>query len=305
VATPLPSIRKPAFGPADFGNWFETVETADVTSNYVHSRLAARDEASWQSLRPTIANYLEWAHADARDIFHDSLSISLDPRGGENSIEYPRNLPLQTRKGYFGEVFCGMLAESGQVHTDLAWTVPIFLFRLHTQAEEYLMRLITGEPAAANIVGRTGSDNLALCLNADGSINAILASEAKCYETFNITKAREALSGLGTQAPVPVSLGQLKRLLVEMDPEGFEPTILCLETIIKNARNPTIPRHDLLVLIFEDPNIKIYDQPRISLEEKTANYVGGRPLQIVEVHLPIAGALIEELYAGLYSNKKP
>jgi len=293
---------KPTFGSTDFENWFETVRTDDPAGDYVNLRLRARDNARWQNLRPTIVQYLEWAHADARRIFHDALGITLDPRGGRAHVEYPGSLPQTTRKGYFGEVFCGILAEARQVHAEDEWMVPIFLFRLHTQAEEYLMRLITGEQAAGTIVGRTGSDNLALSLKPDGSVKAILAGEAKCYETFNTTKARKALSDLGAQAAVPVSLGQLKRLLAELDPELFESTILDLEKIIKNARQPTVPRHDLLVLIFEDPAIKDYDAPRISIAEKTANYAGGRPLQVVEVHLPGAGRLIEELYGGLYAN---
>lgn len=84
-----------------------------------------------------------------------------------------------TRKGYFGEVFCGILAEAEQVHTDDEWMVPIFLFRLHSQAEEYLMRLLTGEPAGSAVVGRTGSDNLALSLNGDGTVKAILRVRPK------------------------------------------------------------------------------------------------------------------------------
>ena len=299
---PNETFPKPTFGSTDFDNWFETVRTDDAAGNYVNFRLRARDAARWQNLRPTIAHYLEWAHADARRIFHDALGITLDPRGGRPPVEYPGSLPLMTRKGYFGEVFCGILAEAGQVHADDEWMVPIFLFRLHTQAEEYLMRLITGEPAGGAIVGRTGSDNLALSLNGNGTVKAILGGEAKCYEAFNVTKAREALTDLGAQAAVPVSLGQLKRLLAEIDPEGFEATILDLEKIIKNARQSTVPRHDLLVLIFEDPKIKTYDAPRIGAAEKKASYVAKRPLHVVEVHLPGAGALIEELYAGLYAN---
>ena len=297
-------FTKPTFGSADFDDWFETVRMDDAASKYVNCRLSARDAARWENLRPTIAQYLEWAHADARRIFHDSLGITLDPRGGPPPIEYPRSLPLMTRKGYFGEVFCGILAEAGQVHGGDDWTVPIFLFRLHTQAEEYLMRLITGEPEGSAIVGRTGSDNLALSLNSDGTVKAILGAEAKCYQGFNTTKAREALTDLGAQAAVPVSLGQLKRLLAEIDPARFEATILDLEKIIRNARQSTVPRHDLLVLIFEDPKIKNYDTPRISVAEKTANYTARRPLQVVEVHLPGAGALIEELYAGLYAKNE-
>jgi hypothetical protein len=299
---PNETFPKPTFGSADFENWFETVRTDDAAGSYVNFRLRAREAARWQNLRPTIAQYLEWAHADARRIFHDSLGITLDPRGGRPPVEYPGSLPLETRKGYFGEVFCGILADAGQVHAEHEWTVPIFLFRLHNQAEEYLMRLITGEPAAGTIVGRTGSDNLALSLNGDGTVKAILGEEAKCYKTYNTTKAREALTDLGAQAAVPVSLGQLKRLLAEIDPEGFEATILDLERIIKRARQSTVPRYDVLVLIFENPAIQNYNSPRISVAEKNANYAGGRPLQVVEVHLPGAGALIEELYAGLYAN---
>jgi hypothetical protein len=274
----------------------------DAASKYVNFRLRARDNARWQNLRPTISQYLEWAHADARRIFHESLGITLDPRGGRPPVEYPNSLPVTTHKGYFGEVFCGILAEAGQVHVEDEWVVPVFLFRLHNQAEEYLMRLITGEQASGTIVGRTGSDNLALSLNGDGTVKAILGGEAKCYESFNTTKARKALTNLGAQAAVPVSLGQLKRLLAEIDSEVFEATILDLERIIKNARQPTVPRHDLLVLIFEDPKIRDYSAPRISVAEKTANYFADRPLQVVEVHLPGAGALIEELYAGLYGS---
>lgn len=300
----MKTFAKPTFGSVDFDNWFETLRIDDAASNYVNCRLRARDAAHGGNFRPTIAQYLEWAHADARSIFHDSLGITLDPRGGRPPIEYPRSLPLMTRKGYFGEVFCGILAEAGQVHTGDEWTVPIFLFRLHTQAEEYLMRLITGEPAGSAILGRTGSDNLALSLNGDGTVKAILGAEAKCYTVFNATKAREALTDLGAQAAVPVSLGQLKRLLAEIDPDRFETTILDLETIIRNARQATVPRHDLLVLIFENPSVRNYNTPRISVANKTANYAAGRRLQVVEVHLPGAGALIEELYAGLYADNQ-
>lgn len=300
----MKEFAKPTFGSADFDNWFETVRTDDAASNYVNCRLRARDVVRWESLRPTLSQYLEWAHADARRIFHDSLGVTLDPRGGRPPIEYPRSLPLMTRKGYFGEVFCGILADAGQVHVGDEWMVPIFLFRLHTQAEEYLMRLITGEPAGSAIVGRTGSDNLALSLNGDGTVKAILGAEAKCYEGFNTTKAREALTDLGLQAAVPVSLGQLKQLLAEIDPERFEATILDLEQIIRNARQSTVPRRDLLVLIFEDPKKKNYNTPRVGVAEKKANYAADRLLQVVEVHLPGAGALIEELYAGLYSSSQ-
>lgn len=293
---------KPEFGSADFERWFETARTDDPGGNYVNFRLCARDAADWRNLRPTIAQYLEWAHADARRVFHDSLGITLDPRGGRPPVEYPGSLPLATRKGYFGEVFCGILAEAGRVHAEDEWTVPLFLFRLHTQAEEYLMRLITGEPVGGAIVGRTGSDSLALAIKPDGSVRAILAEEAKCYAAFNVTKAREALSGLGAQAAVPVSLGQLKRLLAEIDPESFEATILDLEKIIKSASQSTVPRRDLLVLIFEDPGIKNYDTPRISAAEKAANYAAHRPLEVVEAHFPGVEALIEELYADLYAN---
>ena len=296
------TFLKPTFGPSDFGNWFETEREEHTDDDYVNYRLRVRDVKHWQNLHPTITQYFEWAHADARCIFHENLCATLDPRGGSSLPEYPRSLPQKTRKGYFGEVFCGILADTGQVHSHLNWRVPICLFRLHTQAEEYLMRLITGEPAAQTIVGRTGSDNLALSLNQDGTLRAIMGAEAKCYETFNTTKAKKALSDLGAQATVPVSLGQLKRLLLEIDSNGFGATILDLEKIIKNARQSTVPRFDLLVLIFEDPAIKTYTSPRISVTEKNENYTGGRPLQIVEVHLPGAGMFIDALYAGLYAN---
>ncbi|MGI8740014.1 MAG: hypothetical protein ACR2KU_10405 [Gammaproteobacteria bacterium] len=80
---------KPTFGSTDFDNWFETVRTDDAAGNYVNFRLRARDATRWQNLRPTIAQYLEWAHADARRIFPEDLGITLDPRGGRPPVEIP------------------------------------------------------------------------------------------------------------------------------------------------------------------------------------------------------------------------
>jgi hypothetical protein len=255
-------------------------------------------------VRPLVIAYLERAHLDARDYFHGALGQGLDPRGGDYAITYPSSLPLGTKKGYFGEVFCGMLAEVGQVDGGEEWTVPIFLFRLHHAAEEYLMRLITGEQVAEEMPGRTGSDCLALALTADASVQAILSAESKCYETFNVTKAKEAIADVGAQAGIPVSLPQLKRLLAEIHPEHYQATILALEKIITAAHQPAVPRRDLVVFIFEDPNVRDYTAPRITLADVQREYRCrcDRRLQVVEVHLPGAGDLIPRLYDALYRS---
>lgn len=255
-------------------------------------------------MRPTVLAYFEQAHADARQCFCAALGLSLDPRVIKPAVDYPASLPIQTKKGYFGEVFCGILAEGGKVAGEKKWTVPIFLFRLHQQAEEFLFRLITGEAVADQIPGRTGSDCLALALDTGGEIEAILAAEAKCYEKFNITKAHEALCDLGSQAAVPVSLPQLKRLLMEIGRERYEPTILALERIISSARQPIVPRRDLMVFIFEDPAVQQYTTPRISVADVAAHHGNGRPLQVVEVHLPGAESLIKRLYEDLYQGRE-
>jgi hypothetical protein len=286
----------------DFEVWFDAGSSREPDGLYTHLRLRARDAQRWAEVRPAVIAYFERAHADARDYFHEALGVSLDPRGGDHVIDYPSSLPLGTKKGYFGEVFCGMLAEAEQVAGGEDWEVPIFLFRLHHAAEEYLTRLITGEAVAVDMPGRTGSDCLALALAQDGSIEAILSAESKCHETFNITIAKQAIAALGTQAGVPVSLPQLKRLLAELDAERYKPTILALERLITVARQPTVPRRDLIVFIFEDPAVHDYAAPRITVADIQGHYRCNcdRRLQVVEVHLPGAGALIEQLYDGLY-----
>src|SRR5712691_3617933 len=90
VHVPPLESAKPTFRSTDFDNWFETVRMDDAATDYVNFRLRAREVARWQNLRPMIAQYLEWAHADARQVFHADLGITLDPRGGPSPVEYPR-----------------------------------------------------------------------------------------------------------------------------------------------------------------------------------------------------------------------
>src|SRR5271154_4743902 len=98
LVMPDATFPKPTFGSNDLENWFETVRMDDAAGKYVNFRLRARDAARWQSIRPIITQYIEWAHAGPRRCFHDSLGISLDPRGGRPPVEYPGSLPLATRK---------------------------------------------------------------------------------------------------------------------------------------------------------------------------------------------------------------
>src|SRR5258708_4404273 len=101
-----------SIGSSNLADWFEVRASAPGPDNYVNVRLRARGAEHWRRVRPSVTSYCERAHADARQCFHNAIGLSLDPRGGGPRVEYPRSLPLQMKKAYFGEVFCGMLAEA-------------------------------------------------------------------------------------------------------------------------------------------------------------------------------------------------
>lgn len=288
---------------ADLHAWFRTVElSGDIDSDYAHVRMLQAEMGGWQVVRDKLIALLERAHSDARTYFHTDLCLSLDPYDTSlGSYAYPKNLPLETQLGYFGEAFCAMISEGMELVGKRSWTVPVFLFRIHNQAEEYLHRLIYGEPVSKGIPGRTGSDFIALCLDDRRHVQAFLAGEAKCHETFNITKAQEALTDLGEQSPIPRSLGQLKRVLSDNNLMVWRDTIQSIERILL-TKTP-VPRTDLFVYIFEKPGTTHYSSPRITKETKTKYHRCQRPLHVAEVHIPDARLMVSALYEGLYRKE--
>ena len=287
----------------DLISWFHTFDqSGDLGSNFAHLRAVQQDVNGWHCVRDKLRKYLEDAHRDARDFFHSDLCLSLDPFGSQTpSFSYPNSMPEDAQLGFFGEAFCGIISSAIQIVGHLTWTVPVFLFRLHNAAGEHLHRLIYGDPVPPSIAGRTGSDFIALCLDGDRRVTAVLSGEAKCHTTFNLTHARAALEGLGEQGATPVSLGQLKRVLGDLPARLWGETVRSIESILMTRA--AVSRYDLFVYIFENPKLVNYVSPR--LPQATAQTTHGmkRPLQIVEVWIPDLGTLVETIYQELYTQE--
>jgi hypothetical protein len=166
-----------------FSSWLQNLVTESADKKYRHrlftEYLNTRDE-TLQALTAYVRN----AHEDARRYLHELFSNTLDPFGTQSSFDpaegYPELLEMKTLKGYFGEIFAGLIAEYFSPFGEDDWKVPVFLFRYHTVAFQELERIRQTGGKAKEIPGRTGDDCLAFQVNSEGEIIRYLYCEAKC-----------------------------------------------------------------------------------------------------------------------------
>lgn len=276
-------------------------------ADYYHLHLVLLKTAPLDKLKEKLIPYYEVAHHDARKRFNDVYGISLAPFNISNKIvSYPHSLPEETIKGFFGEVFCAIVALNFDIHLKEKWKIPAFLFREHSTAGQYLHRLGKNIKASGGELGRTGDDFLAIVLNNKFQITNCLVSESKCHEKFNITKAGEVFEKISDESISPTSLGQLKDIIREMKIDNLEEIIKGIDEIIFYDINkpPKHKRIDLFLYAFENPGVKQYPPTRISDSKAHEKYTAQRKIQAVELHFPEMMKFIKELYNELYSEKK-
>jgi len=95
-------------------------------------------------LKPVIKAYVEAAHEDAKQQFDSLFGEDLDPLSPSSQscpVRYPSSLPRKTLMGCFGEVMAGLLVETMRPFETDGWHVPVYLFRVHENAEQYLTQL--------------------------------------------------------------------------------------------------------------------------------------------------------------------
>jgi hypothetical protein len=287
-----------------FTAWFSApLLDGDLDGRFAHTRLIQLSANGWECVREELISYIERAHQDAREFFCTEWCLSLDPFGSEvPAVVYPGSLPQDTLLGYFGEAFCGMIAEGQELIGRRTWTVPVFLFRLHNQAGEHLHRLIFGERVPKSIMGRTGSDFIGLCLDEERRVVALLVGEAKCQATLNITVAKKALKDLGEQAATPVSLGQLRTVLRSLPGDGWNETVRSIEEIL--LTRSAVERTDLFVYIFEDPGVVNYSAPRLPQSVVASEHGLRRRIQVAEVQIPDLRRLVSTIYTSAYQPRE-
>jgi len=306
--------------------WLEDYST--VKENYGHLLLEQKENPD-----PDLANllvpYFESAHRDARMYFCEQIGINLHPDAdiaGDGEAEdteslYPRCLPVSARRGLFGEVMAGMLTEQYSYVGDHVWSVPIFLFRYHSDVEKYLFDLSRDTERKRQVFGRFGSDFLGLCLNEDGDVVRFIAGEAKWRDELNPSTIETLMLGkwvkskdtgkrtrsgkgiwheVNRDTPVPHGLRQLQRLLQERDPDGHGAAILSLDKALA-LRNPVpIPRTNLILITGNDVPTRPEREPLIPWEKMPEEYTAPHDLQVVELILNGGVDLIDHIYDALW-----
>jgi hypothetical protein len=304
-------------------DWLE--KHPSTNGNFGHLLLLQK-EMDRQTLCQALRPYFESAHLDARQVFHADIGIDLHPDagdGGEAPIEYPGCLPSTTRKGLFGEVMAGLVTEGYELVGSHDWRVPIFLFRYHEDARNYLFTLARNPERKRQTIGRLGSDFIGLLLDEDGAVIRFIAGEAKWRKTLNRSAVDAVMygkkvanpaggakvhSGKGVwndvnyDPPVPIGVRQLMRLLQECDPDGYDAAILSMERALVLHNPEPLPRTNLIIIVGNGaPTRKKMDR-LLPFEDMPDDYTAGHDLQLVEVILKDGEELIDALYEGLWSD---
>jgi hypothetical protein len=268
--------------------------------------------------------YFESAHADARAFFHEQMGIELHPDsdGPEAHITYPTCLPSITRRGLFGEVMAGMLTEHYDFIGSHEWTIPVFLFRYHEDAEAYLFALVRDEERKREVYGRRGSDFLALALNDEGDIERFIAGEAKWRKKLQPAVVAELMYGkkkrnpdteelehdgkgiwfqINRDIPAPHGLRQLQRLLREIDPNGYSAAIARLDRVLVVRNAEPLPRTNLIMISGGDVPSRKSKTSLIPWEAVPDDYTAPHDLQVVELILHDGNDLIDGVYDALWA----
>ena len=311
--------------PADALNeWLE--EHPSTNDNFGHLLLLqkeADDGAICDALRP----YFESAHLDARRVFHTDIGIDLHPDAGDEDappIEYPGCLPSTTRRGLFGEVMAGLITESYELVGAHHWCVPIFLFRYHEDARNYLFALARNPQKERQTIGRLGSDFIGLLLDDEGAVVRFIAGEAKWRKTLTksvvdtlllgkkiddpaggeekIRSEKGVWNGVNNEPPVPIGVRQLSRLLEEHDPEGYDAAILSMERALVLHDLEPLPRTDLIIIVGNGAARREKMDCLLPFVKMPTEYTAGHNLQLVEAVLKNGEELIEALYNSLWSD---
>jgi hypothetical protein len=299
---------QPATPVAFLHEWLNSERTAN--GRYAHHLL--REEVARRPAAITpLQSAIEHANEDVRTRLRLVQLISLDPFGDEEAEVvdpargYPAFLDYITLKGYFGEIMAGLIALTYGSHGLDSWEIPVFLFRCHEAALQYLERQQQEHPAdepdfavideQPRIPGRTGDDCLAFQRDANGQIVRVLCCEAKCTDGHSAKHIREAHIKASEPALKPVDL----RLLIEALEDYEDPAAIAWRDALLRLRlravlPPGYERCDLVCYIYAQEPVR--NRTWIPVDAPHGNYVAGRRLEAVEVYLPDIHDLIVAVY---------
>ncbi len=277
-------------------SWLSSSVTESADKRYRHQLLKEKTERR-SAMVSELKALVQIAHQDAICHLRKVAGISLDPLKPniiDPTIGYPSQLDAITLKGYFGEIFAGLIAENFSPFGKDDWEVPAFLFRFHNVAFQELERWRQTKEEPGRIPGRTGDDCLAFRRDCQGRIICSLVCEAKCtkgHDTSLIAGAHEKVSETN---PKPVDLVWLIDIL-----RSYEDSIS--SKWVEALRHLLIPgdtdceRYDLVSYVCGQHPIQ-NPSGWIPTDKPHSAYTAGRRLEAVEVHLEKVDDLIDEVY---------
>ena len=277
--------------------WLEHSISESNKHPYTHRLLKEKPEQR-DLILDNLRKYIEQAHADAVRHLRRLAAVSLDPLTKptfDPAEGYPEKLPDRTLKGYLGEVLAGLIAESFPHFNHDGWIVPVYSFRFHETAFDYLERVRQGGTVGRHIVGRTGDDTLAFLRDESGIIKKVLACEAKCAKDFNTKLNSDAHRKASEAIAKPVEIPRLIRLLQEyLDDAELQKWRESLYSLYFKDDFTDYERCDLVSYACgKSPSERA---TWIDRDSPHAEYQAGRKLETVEIHLSDLDELVKLLY---------
>ena len=267
--------------------------------------------------------YFESAHLDARECFHKLARISLHPDNDEIGCigQYPVALPLKTRKGLFGEVMSGMFTEAYKFIGEHEWVIPVFLFRNHEDAGQYIYTLNRDPDRKREVLGRKGDDFIAIVVDQEGNVNRFIAGEAKWRGSWTKSVLDTVMLGpksgpegekvhnnkgvwheVNRALAVPLGLEQLHTILHECEPDKYASVIASLDRILAHRNPDPVERTDLILLAGGPAKKRKKATSLIPWKDVPFEYEAGRDLQIVEMIIEDGDDVINTIYGGLWAK---
>jgi hypothetical protein len=295
------SAEHPAINLLDL--WINVEETQNATSpSYCHLLIHQNDDIP-QEVWDELFNYIDHAHAGAREALRAPLGDSLHPLQHNTEVDpafgYPHRLGDTALKGFFGEIMAGILAENYASDGEYNWNVPVYLFRTHLVAFQQLEVMKQTDDWERQIVGRTGDDGLAFARDENGHIVAWLACEAKCTGNHSSTLVNDNHKKLSLAVNRPVDLLRTIDALSDYDNDDYRRDwITALRNFYwEDAQNSAIERSDFSMYVCgTSPQRK---RSWISINIPNKHYTGGRNLSCAEFHLDGVDDIIRSLYGRM------
>ncbi len=285
-------------------HWLSNLTTQSQDTRYRH-QLLKEDLTRRAEILEELKFLVRQAHEDARRHFRGFLANSLDYLENSSLPDlakgYPECFPLHTLKGYFGEIFAGLVAENFSPFGIADWIVPAFLFRFHNVAFDEFERMQDCGQNNRAIVGRTGNDCVAFQLDEEGRIKRSLICEAKCtkaHDSHLIVEAHQQISDPGLR---PFSIRQFIEILEDRPPDDHTCTwIAALEGLRFGDANQNYERCDLVSYVHSQLPVK--NPTWVPQDTPHINYTGQRRLEVVEIHLHEVEQLVSDVYGKFADN---